>query len=111
VDYDCRREGTDGNLTTEVISEWVCLEHEGFARKKAERWWRARSVLEPPDAIPGAVDLCRRGAVAAPRSITAVRQGRFWRVLSADIDERPEEWASEIGSADPCAVETEELAF
>jgi len=111
VDYDCRREGADGNLTTEVISEWVCLEHEGFARKKAERWWRARSVLEPPDAIPDAVDLCRRGAVAVPRNITAVRQGRFWRVLSADIDERPEEWVSEIGSEDPFAVTEEELAF
>ncbi len=22
------------------FSEWICLEHEGFARQKAQRWWR-----------------------------------------------------------------------
>ena len=24
-------------------SEWVCVEHEGFALRKAQTWWRARS--------------------------------------------------------------------
>ena len=33
-----------------VASEWVCLGHEGFARKKAERWWTQRTTI---DAIPG----------------------------------------------------------
>lgn len=32
-----------------VASEWVCLGHEGFARKKAERWWLQRTTV---DAIP-----------------------------------------------------------
>lgn len=32
-----------------VASEWVCLGHEGFARKKAERWWTQRTTI---DAIP-----------------------------------------------------------
>ena len=32
-----------------VASEWVCLGHEGFARKKAERWWLQRTTI---DAIP-----------------------------------------------------------
>lgn len=32
-----------------VASEWVCLGHEGFARKKAERWWAQRTTI---DAIP-----------------------------------------------------------
>ncbi len=25
------------------FSEWVCIEHQGFARMKAERWWLARA--------------------------------------------------------------------
>lgn len=25
-----------------VASEWVCLEHTGYARQKAERWWKQR---------------------------------------------------------------------
>jgi DNA repair protein RadD len=32
-----------------VASEWVCLGHDNYARKKAERWWLQRSKI---DAIP-----------------------------------------------------------
>lgn len=35
-----------------LASEWVCLEHDGFARSKAEQWWRARS----PDNVPRTID-------------------------------------------------------
>ena len=28
-------------------SEWVCLDHTGYARKKAERWWRERGAHLP----------------------------------------------------------------
>ena len=55
-----------------------------------------------------AVDLCRRGAVAGPRSIVAAKQGRWWRVLSADLDERPEEWAEEVSEFDPFEDQVEE---
>ena len=37
----------------QVASEWVCLGHEGFARRKAEAWWRQRSLI---DAIPSNAD-------------------------------------------------------
>ena len=26
-----------------VASEWICLEHTGYARRKAEAWWRERT--------------------------------------------------------------------
>lgn len=32
-----------------VASEWVCLEHTGYARQKAERWWKARDVKAQSD--------------------------------------------------------------
>ena len=86
--------------------------HDGFARRRAERWWRARSIHDVPETVSVAVDLCRRGAVASPRSIVAARQGRWWRVLSADLDERPEEWAGEDCGDDPFATVGEmEAAF
>lgn len=33
-----------------MFREWVCLEHDGFARKKSRDWWRRRSSKpdEPP---------------------------------------------------------------
>ncbi len=38
-----------------VASDWVCLEHKGFARKKAEQWWSARTTQEAPQTIRQAI--------------------------------------------------------
>lgn len=85
VDYKI---ASDGNLD-KGISEWVCLEHTGFARTKAEKWWGVRCIEPLPDNVDDALDLCQRGLVACPKSITATREGRFWRVLEAEIEEIP----------------------
>lgn len=34
----------------DVVSEWVCIEHQGFARKKAEQWLK-KHIDIPPDMI------------------------------------------------------------
>lgn len=40
--------------------EWICLEHQGFAGKKARDWWRKRCEYDPPktvkEALPFTVD-------------------------------------------------------
>ncbi|MCC7350197.1 MAG: DEAD/DEAH box helicase family protein [Phycisphaerales bacterium] len=51
-------------------SEWVCFEHTGYARGKAEAWWKARSHEPFPDSSQQAVDICEAGGVAETRSIT-----------------------------------------
>ena len=52
------------------VSEWVCVEHAGYAGTKAVAWWRARS----PDAIPKtaqrAVEIADGGGLAWPQQIT-----------------------------------------
>lgn len=35
-----------------VASEWVCLEHTGYARAKAERWWMQRNPFCPIANVP-----------------------------------------------------------
>jgi len=35
------------------------------------------------------VDLGYRGWIAIPKTITARREGAFWRILSAEIEELP----------------------
>ncbi|MEM9073923.1 MAG: DEAD/DEAH box helicase family protein [Myxococcota bacterium] len=47
--------------------EWICLEHTGFARRKAERWWRRRTV----EAVPATVDeaLAQADLLRVPTSI------------------------------------------
>lgn len=111
VDYECRKDGAAGNLATEVISEWICFEHPSYAGAKARRWWQTRSVAPFPDSVSEAVDLCRRGAVSSPRSIVAAKQGRWWRILSAALDERPDEWADCLLGEDPFETVEEEVPF
>lgn len=40
-----------------VGSEWVCFEHQGFARAKAEQWWAKRVELRrPPQLVKDVID-------------------------------------------------------
>lgn len=45
----------------ESHSEWICFEHTGYARTKAEAWWRRRSAAPIPrtteEAIAASADL------------------------------------------------------
>ena len=72
------------------ISEWVCVEHEGFARTKAEKWWKQRSKDPCPYTASEAVELAKEGLIASVVKITANNEGNFWRILSAEIGELPE---------------------
>lgn len=92
VDYICQPfDGVGGNLDGTTISEWICVEHEGFAGKKAFRWWRERSNFDCPETVFEAVDLACRGALASPSKIITQKEGRWYRVLSAELDEKPVE--------------------
>jgi len=68
----------------------VCIEHEGFARMKAERWWNARSKVPCPVFAAEAADLACRGALAGANTITTKKEGRWYRILSAELGEIPE---------------------
>lgn len=67
------------------ISEWVCLEHGGYAGEKARHWW-ARRFGEP---VPQTVDEALDAIYAAngdmigrePKSILVGREGKYRRVL------------------------------
>lgn len=87
VDYTCRRD--EGNME-ETISEWVCLEHDGFAHRKAAIWWGLRSNHELPTTATEAIAIAEAGGVAAPRNMTACKAGKFWRVMDVELEEVPD---------------------
>ena len=68
-----------------VCSEWVCFEHQGFARAKAEAWWRARwpqagktfpaNSRQARDWAFGSVSLKR------PTAITVNETGKFPEIV------------------------------
>ncbi len=51
-------------------SEWVCLEHDGFARQKAVAWWKKRSREPVPVTAAEAVEIANGGGLASTTSIT-----------------------------------------
>lgn len=51
------------------VSEWVCIEHDGFAGDKARRWWQRRSEAPMPKTVSEAIRLIRLGALADTMAI------------------------------------------
>jgi DNA repair protein RadD len=64
------------------VSEWICFEHEGYARKKAEGWWKVRSNEPVPSTIEEAIELCRFGAIKKTVGIIVDEREEYPRILS-----------------------------
>lgn len=60
-------------------SEWVCFEHTGYPRSKAESWWRRRT--DAP--IPATVEIAIVGAptIAKPTAIQVRPVGKYVEIL------------------------------
>lgn len=67
------------------VSEWVCVEHSGFARTKAEKWWKARCNEPCPNDAQEAVDLS--GILNQPDAIEVTPEGKFHRITGYDLPE------------------------
>jgi DNA repair protein RadD len=72
-------------------SEWICFEHTGYARHKAELWWRRRSHAPVPATAVEAVALAESGALTPTRAITVryVSGEEFSRVVDYDLGDLP----------------------
>lgn len=73
------------------VSEWICFEHEGFARAKAGQWWRQHYGQEPvPSTVDEAMDRIEAGEIAFASSVLVHRDGKYWRIKKHRVD-RPVE--------------------
>lgn len=79
-----------------VCSEWVCIEHGGFARVKAERWWYERINAPIPLPKPLTVEdaLAQTEWLRKPDQIV-VREGEHWPELIRCIFNDPTETKEE----------------
>ncbi len=82
--------------------EWVCFDHTGYARTKAEAWWRARSVEPVPGGTEEAVEMAKAGALAPTLSITVEKKAgdQFERVTQHVLGDKPPRLDSEEGLPD-----------
>lgn len=62
-------------------SEWVCFEHTGFARQKAEAWWRKRSQAPIPATVAEA--LANTPSLRVPEAIQVRPVGQYTEITAA----------------------------
>ncbi len=74
------QEQDDGNLPFK-INEYLCFDHTGFARRKAENWWIKLGGQYPiPLTTAEAHD--RFNELVMPTEIKAQKNGKFYEVLN-----------------------------
>lgn len=89
-----------------VCSEWVCFEHQGFARAKAEAWWNRRCERRFSDCIPDSAIQCidwqqnERLELAVPTAITINETGKYPEIVKYHWEplNEPERTESDAGS-------------
>lgn len=62
-----------------TYSEWVCLEHQGYARQKAAEWWRKRAP-GCPVPLSAAEALAQTSRLARPSDISVRPSGRYLEI-------------------------------
>lgn len=66
-------------------SEWICLEHTGYPRTKAEIWWRERAPGIPvPRSVDAALALTNR--LRRPSHISVRPSGNYTEITRARFD-------------------------
>jgi len=68
-----------------TYSEWVCFEHQGYARQKATDWWRKRAPGLP---VPLSVDeaIAQASRLMRPSEISVRPSGRYFEISGYRFD-------------------------
>lgn len=84
------------------ISEWLCMEHDGYPHKLASGWWYARTSAPMPDSAEDAVAMAEQGLLATPTHIVIERGvgERYARIVGCELGEKPQH--EELSYATAC---------
>lgn len=67
----------------DFISEWICPEHTGYARKKSEKWWKERAGFDLPDTVEECLIYAESGKLKRPIRITVKKTpGSDWPTIT-----------------------------
>jgi DNA repair protein RadD len=79
-----------------VGSEWVCIEHDGYALKRSHHWWMFRCGARFPQTCEEAVAIANLDLIRLPLAIFVKEGGRFPEIVDYEFDGgSPEEVDSE----------------
>lgn len=93
----------------EYKSEWVCFEHEGYARQKAVAWWRKRSPDPVPDSVERAIEVINGGGLATTIAIKvrSVAGDPYERIIDYELGPMPEG----VPASDHSEFDPDEIPF
>lgn len=78
------------DLGIPLASEWVCVEHDGYPRVKAEAWWKKRCKFAMPKTIADAISICEQGGIAEPYKITVDTSEKYPKIVRYEMNKIPE---------------------
>jgi DNA repair protein RadD len=72
-------------------SEFICIEHSGYARRKAEAWWRDRCLDPCPTNAEEAIEIADSGLLAPAETITvrSIVGQKYDRIIKQTLGEIP----------------------
>lgn len=69
-----------------TVSEWVCLDHTGYAKTKAGQWWIDRDLGEIPTVDEALIDLFLSQRIErATKSVTWRKDGKYKKLIKTEI--------------------------
>ena len=63
-----------------IFQEWICLEHDGYARNKARKWWGERSADPAPKTIADALAYIDSSGITKPEGIEVLKTGKYHEI-------------------------------
>lgn len=64
------------------VSEFICVQHTGFAKQKAFEWWRRRTGMPMPDTALEASGVAERSGLLVPSHLNVDFSGKYPKILA-----------------------------
>jgi DNA repair protein RadD len=82
-----------------VASEWVCFNHVGYPKQKAQDWWLKRDKMVMPSGTQMALDYLQGRKISEPVRIATRKNGKYTEVKDYEFDrtERNQEASKQPG--------------
>jgi len=84
VDYYAPDDGGSASVPLKIASEWVCVEHDNYARRKAESWWSANVGTPFPSTVIEALDVLEAGYMKPVAAIVTKPDGEWTRIVKVE---------------------------
>jgi DNA repair protein RadD len=69
-----------------VASEWICFNHVGYARQKAENWWMRRERKSMPSGTQDALEWLEFHDIEEPIRIATRKNGKYTEVKDYEFN-------------------------